>query len=328
MNSKPQLLIKNVHLENFVLHKDTFVEFVRPIVLLTGGNSSGKTLFLEGCLLALGIKSQRIRDGKLNAIVGSNGKVTRGTVQLNNPLINNRRTICFDNEQIDEMLDNEVFSLGFEVSAKDTNLNYFIINDDIKHTITLSLLTQILDRINLDIKNKLVFTESGDVSELVSSSPRKRFETLLRITGMQERFVQVSELSQKSADLSPMLQRLEEENKRREIELNNLKRLLEEIKEKERLEERNTFLEGTLLWCEYLQIKEKINKIRLRNADLEYQEKELLFSISQENIKLEKVLKELVNLNAVKFDEERSRIIIVREENDLKHEIDALQSEI
>ena len=328
MNVKPQLLIKSAHLENFVLHKDTFVEFDRPIVLLTGGNSSGKTLFLEGFLLALGIKSQRIRDGKISAIIGSNGTVTRGTVQLNNPMNYNRRTICFDSEQIDEMLDSDVFSIGFEVSSKDTNLNYFIINNDNKHTITLSLLTHILDRINLDIRNKLVFTESGDVSELVSSSPRKRFEILLKITGMQDRFVQVTELSQKSLDLTPMLQRLEEENKRRAIELNNLKTILDEIKKKELLEERKTFLQGALLWCEYLEIKAKIDKIILRNSDLKYREKELIYNVSQESSKLENVNAELTNLETMKLAEERSRYKIVREENDLKHKIDALQNEI
>ena len=328
MNAKPQLLLKSAHLENFVLHKDTFVEFERPIVLLTGGNSSGKTLFLEGLLLALGIKSQRIRDGRINAIIGGNGKSARGSVQINNPKISGRRIIWFDNDQLDELIEADVFTVGYEISARDTNLNYFVINDEKKHTITLTLLSQLLDRINLDTRNKLVFTESGDVSEIVSSSPRKRFETLLKITGMQDRFTQVSELSSKTAEFTPVLNRLEEENKRRGNELNELKLVLEEIKAKERLEERKKYLQGALIWCEVLEIKERISKIKDRQAELKYQERELKADLETEQVELEKIDAELLNLNSLRTREEQSQYDIVRKENDLKHEIERIQREI
>ena len=101
MADKPQLLINSVHLENFILHKETFVEFTRPIMILTGSNGSGKTLFLEGLLLAAGIKSQRIRDSKINNIVGDFGKSTKVTLRINNPIVNDERAITFNNEQID-----------------------------------------------------------------------------------------------------------------------------------------------------------------------------------------------------------------------------------
>jgi len=180
------LLFTKLRLHNYKLHADTEVDLAeRPILLITGANGSGKTQVLEALRLCLGVHPTPSRARGMASVIGPCGDDARITLDIRNPVVNDRRLLKPPHEELARALDHNMVRIAARVAASG-NVQYRIGaagSDGPAHRVSGRQLREIFRSVNIQAANRLAFTEEGVVDVFAGESGRKKLESLLEATG-------------------------------------------------------------------------------------------------------------------------------------------------
>ena len=180
------LLLAKLRLENYKLHANTEIDLsVRPILLMTGANGSGKTQVLEALRLCLGVHPTPSRARGMASVIGPCGPDARLTLDVRNPSINGHRVLKPPEEELARALDHDVIRLSARVTSSGS-VQYRITSPDAEgagHPLSGRQLRDIFRGVNIQAANRLAFTEEGVVDVFAGESGRRKLESLLEATG-------------------------------------------------------------------------------------------------------------------------------------------------
>lgn len=315
-------LLKSIHLKNFQIHRDTFINFDnRPILLITGANGAGKTLILDALLLAMGGASKRAKQMGLSSFIGPFGGTAKIKIVLNNPIINKRRLFQTNVPNLDTIIDKDLLTI--EVAIDKRGARQYSINgrktiDGVP--ISVYHIQKIFTSVHLHPSDPLFVTEQGTINSFESLTPHKRFEILLESSELKAYLDKLlstqTELEREEKTVKPLLARLKEEERKLQI----LKSAYEAYKKRLEIEKALKRLEVELLWSEVDEIDKERAKIleELNNneqtlfnlqskiRDLHTEESKLL----QKKAKLQKKIEQLNE----EYDDLTKNIEILKEE--------------
>ncbi|MFW9922823.1 MAG: AAA family ATPase, partial [Candidatus Thorarchaeota archaeon] len=270
MNGKIKLFQK-ITIENLMLHEQTTVDLANEaITLITGANGSGKTQILDGLIICIGYTPTRAKAKGIGSLVGKNGEYAKITLEISNPLNENRRAIVTLDKDLNNIIDLDKFTITAKIAKDDSAINYYINNS--RTVVRGRLLTRrdirrIFESIGVRGDNRLAFTGEGTVDEFASKSPKRKLDILLEVTGLKqyrEEIIEARETLKASIqEIEPLKRKLETESKL----LNIWSDALNILKQKKKLMIMKTQLENELAWSHVSRIEkrvEELNKERLK----------------------------------------------------------------
>ena len=285
-----QILIKEVKIINFGLHRQTEIKFPeKPVLIFAGANGSGKTQILEAILLALGYQSNRIRQVGFRTFIGRWGDTAFIELKLSNPMHEEERFIKHSNEKISEEIDKDEFTISCELTR--SGIKYAINGKKSIKGINVSqqIIREIAELAGINPSSKLAFTAEDTVSNFAKESDRKKLETLLEAVGKKSYYDKLEELNQQLKEIEKEIDPLEKTLFLKRANLESMEKALEAFKERNRLLERLNYLEVELAWAKALQVQSTANELRKSKEQRERYMETIEEKINQQKNVLEKL---------------------------------------
>lgn len=296
-------IFKKLILRNFVTHKETVLDLDKSsILLISGANGTGKTLVLDGFMLAIGGSSERLKEKPLASFIGPFEKKAKVQLVLNNLKIpgENRRMIFVFDPDLNALIDRDTIEIEVEITPK--GVREYRINGRKyigKRKIIKQDILTIFRSINSNSDAPLFATEQGTISTFAKSSSRKKFEVLLKSTNLQYYLDKILEarslLRQSLQELTPLTNALQEEERK----LSMYRAKYENYIQKQKLEEYKKSLETELFWA--------------RVANLENLQNSILKEIDKKKHELEHITTRLEELKTV-YRQTNSEITQIEDE--------------
>jgi chromosome segregation ATPase len=247
-----QIAFRRIRLVNFVIHRDTTIQLDNSsVILITGSNGSGKTLILDALLLAIGVESRRAQRQRNSAFIGRFDKYAEVQLELNNFQLNGRRVLRSPDPALSKLLDTDVVSIQLRIH--DTNRITYWLNGQRSvngHPIARKDIRKLFQGAGLFGDSPLAVTEAETLDHFASQSPRRKFETLLNETGLNNWMEKLEEarllVLQAKANVKPLEYRIRHEEQR----LQALKAAFEAFQQKQQLQQRQKDLDIEVAWSE------------------------------------------------------------------------------
>ena len=270
MSSKIKLFQK-ITLENLMLHEYTKVDFAKePITLITGANGSGKTQILDGIIICIGYTPNRSKAKGIGSLVGKNDDFAKVTLEMANPIVDERRAIQTLDNDLNSIINFDIFKITARVSKEESKIVYSI-NNSRKiirgRMVTRGDIRRIFESIGVRGDNRLAFTGEGTVDEFASKSARRKLDVLLEVTGLKQ---YREEVISSQETLKASIQEIEPIKRKHETERKLLtlwNDALNILKQKKNLMQMKTKLETEKAWSYVERIDkqlESLNKGRVK----------------------------------------------------------------
>lgn len=262
---EPELLIREIILENFMSYEYARIPLKRGLNVVCGPNGSGKSSILLAISIALG-QSYTERSRKLSDLIrwGENG--ARITLEFDNSLNNGKRPVPeFDADyfRISRYLKNDG-TYWFEVNFQ---------------TITRSEVTSILNKIGLDPDNMLIIMHQNTMEEFSTTSPNQKLRMLEEAIGLAEHRQNILEAQQKLTQVLSEEESVKNLLENAEQTLAYWKSEYERYQRRRELLQKKSFLERELVWAQVTKQEAVIDswqkKVERKEHDLDEIEKEL-----------------------------------------------------
>lgn len=247
--------IKRVRMKNFVTYSDIEYFLSNSLNMIIGPNGTGKSTFVSA--LCLGLM------GKPDVL---------GRAKTVNEYIKNG-----ENEAVIEIelqgLPGKASPVIKRVINRDKGTSWFINNTGV----TQKEVSKAIQKYNIQVDNLCQFLPQDKVASFAQSTPENLLLSTERAIGpanMVEQHMELSRLSQTLAELTgnvsteaEKLEKLEEEHKAQQEQINSIKDL-------EQQKEKKTLLEQTLPYAEYEDLKNKYRSLKEQEQGIqkEYEE--------------------------------------------------------
>ncbi len=258
-----RMVFRSIRLVNFVIHRDTTVHLDRsPITLITGSNGSGKTLILDALLLIIGLESKRVQRQRNIKFIGPFDKYAEVILELNNPVIAERRLLRSPEKEMNKLLDQDTVSIRLRILPSNT-ISLWVNNQrTIKgRRISRQDIRQLFQAAGVFGDSPLAVTEAETLDQFASQTPRRKFETLLNETGLNDWMEKLEEarllVVQARSNVTPLQQRIRGEEQRLQI----LKTAFEAYEQKQKLQERFQALTVEAAWAEVVHREQLISQL-------------------------------------------------------------------
>jgi chromosome segregation ATPase len=257
------MVFRSIRLVNFVIHRDTTIPLDRsPITLITGSNGSGKTLILDALLLVIGLESKRAQRQRNIKFIGPFEKYAEVVLELNNPVISERRLLRSPDKEMNRLLDQDSVTIRLRILPSNTVSLWVNNQRTIRgRRISRQDVRQLFQAAGLFGDSPLAVTEAETLDQFASQTPRKKFETLLNETGLNDWMEKLEEarllVVQARSNVTPLQQRIRGEEQRLQV----LKTAFEAYEQKQKLQERFRALTVEAAWAEVVHREQLINQL-------------------------------------------------------------------
>ncbi len=265
------MVFRSIRLVNFVIHRDTTIPLDRsPITLITGSNGSGKTLILDALLLVIGIESKRAQRQRNIKFIGPFDKYAEVVLELNNPVIDERRLLRSPEKEMNQLLDRDIVTIRLRILPSN-NISLWVNNQrTIKgNRITRQDIRQLFQAAGVFGDSPLAVTEAETLDQFASQTPRKKFETLLNETGLNDWMEKLEEarllVIQARSNVTPLQHRIRGEEQRLQV----LKTAFEAYEQKQKLQERFLALTVEAAWAEVVHREQLISQIETSIGEMQ-----------------------------------------------------------
>ncbi|MHA1220803.1 MAG: AAA family ATPase, partial [Candidatus Heimdallarchaeota archaeon] len=314
MTSKVKLFQK-ITLENLMLHEHTQVDLAKEaITLITGANGSGKTQILDGLIICLGHIPTRAKAKGIGSLVGKHAEHAKVTLEISNPISNNRRAIYTMDKDLNSVINFDTFKITAKVSQKDNSITYSI-NNSRKiirgRLVARRDIRRIFDTIGVRGENKLAFTGEGTVDEFASKSPKRKLDVLLEVTGLKqyrEEVIASQETLRNSIhEIEPLKRKLETESKLLDL-WNDAMKILNQKKKLMLMKKK---LEIELAWSHVARAEKQVEAVNKDRLKILKQKSDNDKAIQQKNDEIALTTRRLKVLN--------DELDLIEEQEDLKN---------
>lgn len=258
-----RMVFRSIRLVNFVIHRDTTIPLnLSPITLITGSNGSGKTLILDALLLVIGLESKRAQRQRNIKFIGPFDKYAEVVLELNNPTLSERRLLRSPDKEMNRLLDRDSVTIRLRILPSNT-ISIWVNNQrTIKgRRISRQDIRQLFQAAGLFGDSPLAVTEAETLDQFASQTPRKKFETLLNETGLNDWMEKLEEarllVIQARSNVTPLQQRIRGEEQRLQI----LKTAFEAFEQKQKLQKRFLALSVEAAWAEVVHREQLISQM-------------------------------------------------------------------
>lgn len=283
-------LMRDLRLENFMLHEVSRVDFSAPITLITGANGSGKTQILDALLLCLGARSQRIRRQGIGELVGPAGDTARVTLALNNPQVRadgrvatesdgpgegktatlRFRPLTTGHRDTDRLTDDDVIHVIIEMSRDSDALKYRLGPPGKERNVTAGTVERLFSQAGVSPRNSLAFTEEGTIGNFTSDSPQKQFEQFLETTSLLDLRRTLVNVHGEVGNCQGRLDPVQQQYMMHRTMLEHMRSDLDNLDKRDELEARARALQCELAWSKVHALsKEAEDTTAMRDAQRE-----------------------------------------------------------
>ena len=283
-------LMRSLHLENFMLHEESQVDFSAPITLITGANGSGKTQILDALLLCLGARSQRIRRQGISELVGPAAETARVTLALNNPPVQadgrlfteadgvdegkvaslRFRPLTTGQRETDRLTDHDIVHVIIEMSRESDTLKYRLGPPGKERNVTAGSVERLFSQAGVSPRNSLAFTEEGTIGNFTSDSPQKQFEQFLETTALLDLRRTLVNVHGEVGNCQGRLDPVQQQYSMHRAMLEHMRADLENLDKRDELEARARNLRTELEWAKAASVAKAADELtQMRDAQRE-----------------------------------------------------------
>eukprot|EP01116_Phalansterium_solitarium_P009178 TRINITY_DN23213_c0_g1_i1.p1 TRINITY_DN23213_c0_g1~~TRINITY_DN23213_c0_g1_i1.p1 ORF type:complete len:1122 (-),score=470.20 TRINITY_DN23213_c0_g1_i1:139-3504(-) len=303
-------IIEQVHLENFMCHKQFTMDFGRNINFIVGENGSGKSAVLVALSVCLGAKiAQTNRASKLSDLILNHGTY-RPSSALVRVTLRNRGSEAYQRDKFGD-------KIIVERRITRDGASQFKLKNDRSHTVYTSLkeLELVLEQFNIQINNPCAILMQDTSREfLTQTKGTKLYEFFLKATQLddiQRSFISTNDnLQQMKIQIAKNRKQLPDMR----TEFEKIEREYSGLQELEKMQRHQTQLKAMMAWA-LLKEAEEDHKAKAKVVD----------KLKKESDRLEQLLADIQGNKAGAHEAVNAR---EREANALEREIHQLRVDL